>query len=654
MALAKLSIDLEARLAGLQTGLDKAGYMAAKQAAQIERAFAKANAAAAALGATLAGALGAAGITALVRNTVNGLDKLNDMAESVGASVENLSALEDIALRTGSSLDTVGTAMTKLNKVLSDAKPGSDQAAAIEAIGLSVEKLKALDPAVAFQQVAKALDAFADDANKARLVQELFGKSLLEVNPLLKDVAASGELVSKVTKEQGVAAAKFNDAISSLQKDAVDLVRALSGPLIDALNELFSVLRGGGSGALNQYLAVPLQAVTVLGANVAFVFRTIGNELGGIAAQAAAVARLDFRGARTIGELMREDAKAAREELDKFERRLMSIGMAPQADYSNEGRNYMQPRASLPATLGDKGAKAVKAVSARLPGSIGASGPPQAMVDALAAIESTDTVKIAKLNAALDELFAMRASGLGGDGSVDEAIRKLRDELEKLDPAAQAAAKAQEKLNALLANTTAGREAERLQTVLLINKALDDGKISLETWVELSEQLNENLDKSAEKTAEQAENVGQQLALVFSSAAGQAIATFESLRDVLKGVLADIAQIVIRQTLIKPLETALTGTLGGFNFGALFGLPKFASGIDYVPRDMPAIVHKGERIVPAAQNRPGYGGVTINQSITVGSGVSRNEVMAAMSLTKQQTIAALADGQRRGFALGAA
>lgn len=45
------------------------------------------------------------------------------------------------------------------------------------------------------------------------------------------------------------------------------------------------------------------------------------------------------------------------------------------------------------------------------------------------------------------------------------------------------------------------------------------------------------------------------------------------------------------------------GGVGGF--GGMFGFPMFASGTPYVPRDMLAIIHKGEAIIPAGMNRPG-------------------------------------------------
>jgi predicted membrane-bound mannosyltransferase len=146
----------------------------------------------------------------LTKSVIDGVDALNDLKDATGASIENISALEDVARRSGASMATVSTALVKLNQALSAAKPGSDTEAAIKAIGLSVKDLKALDPAEAFQRIAIGLNGFADDANKARLTQELFGKSLKEVAPLLKDLAEKGTLNATVTTAQAEAAEKFN------------------------------------------------------------------------------------------------------------------------------------------------------------------------------------------------------------------------------------------------------------------------------------------------------------------------------------------------------------------------------------------------------------------------------------------------------------
>lgn len=178
------------------------------------------------------------GFVTMTKAIVDGLDAMNDLKDATGASIENISALEDVARRSGASFDTVSTALIKLNQGLNAAKPGSETENAIKAIGLSVKDLKALDPAEAFQQVAVALSGFADDANKARLTQELFGKSLKEVAPLLKDLAESGQLNATVTTAQAEEAEKLNKEFFNLSKNATDLGRALVKDLIPALNNM--------------------------------------------------------------------------------------------------------------------------------------------------------------------------------------------------------------------------------------------------------------------------------------------------------------------------------------------------------------------------------------------------------------------------------
>jgi hypothetical protein len=553
MALATLSIDLEARLAGLQAGMDKAGVLAEKTAQRINKQFDGVNSIVKGLGVTLAASLSAAGLTAFFRATTDGLDKLNDLKDATGSSVENLSALEAVMLRTGGSIDVAGDALIRMNKALADAKPGNDQAAAFEALGLSIEELKRLDPVDAFQRLAVALKSYQDDANKARLVQELFGKSLKDVAPILNDVAEAGQLNATVTAEQAAAAEKFNKQLFVLQKAAVDASRAIAGPMVEALNELFDIAQGKGAGTLDKSLAVPLQAVTVLGANVAFVLKGIGTELGGIAAQAAAVARLDFSGAARIGEMMREDAKAARAEFDKLEQRLLSLGTVPQASYSNEGRNAGRALPSLPSLGGGGSSKAGKAgASAAYP------------VDSLQVYQAEQ----------LRDAF--------------EAIDKINRDWEPVT----------------YVNSADIFEAEKLRE-------------AFEQIEEVNKRADEALAKSVKGVKETGDNVGEQLGLVFSSAAGEAIRNFESLRDVLKGVLADINQILLKKLVTDPISKAV----GSFDFASIFAsLPGFASGIDYVPRDMPAIIHRGERVVTAAENRAGGGrGLTYAPTINIDS-----------------------------------
>lgn len=198
---------------------------------------------------TLGASFGAAAATAWVRSIVDGVDALNDLSDATGASIENVSALEDIAGRTGTSFDTVQASLLKFNQVLNSAEGGSKTAEALKAIGLSAEALKAIDPAEALRQTAVALAGFADDGNKARLTQELFGKSTKDVAAFLKDLAEQGKLVGTVTTEQTNEADKFNKQLFVLQKNAKDAARVLVSDFVPALNEVLATFSKDGLSA---------------------------------------------------------------------------------------------------------------------------------------------------------------------------------------------------------------------------------------------------------------------------------------------------------------------------------------------------------------------------------------------------------------------
>ena len=135
-------------------------------------------------------------------------------------------------------------------------------------------------------------------------------------------------------------------------------------------------------------------------------------------------------------------------------------------------------------------------------------------------------------------------------------------------------------------------------------------------------------------------------------------------------VAAEFARIQIRNNFTGPLAQALSGSGGGGLLGGLLGwitnkggtagqgwtgsgdmdLPSFAVGTDYVPRDMIARIHQGERIVPASENRAGASGVTIVQNISIDSRSDQASIRQAMAAAKEQTKAEILDSMNRGGA----
>lgn len=95
---------------------------------------------------------------------------------------------------------------------------------------------------------------------------------------------------------------------------------------------------------------------------------------------------------------------------------------------------------------------------------------------------------------------------------------------------------------------------------------------------------------------------------------------------------------MLAKMVVKWIISGIGNIFGGFGGGApsapantKLGLNSFAVGTDYVPRDMVAMIHQGERIIPAAQNVKGSSGVQITISPVIqlwdASDVQRNQKM---------------------------
>lgn len=564
MSLAKLSIDLEARLANLQAGLDKAGLLAEQSAARIEGTFAGMGAAFKALAGTLAAGLSVAGITAFIRSTADGLDKLNDLKDATGASVENLSALEDIAIRTGTSMDTAGDAVIKLNKALNAAvDPKSDAAGALTALGLSLKDLQALDPVEALLKIGQALNGFADNGAKGRIELVLLGKGTRELAPLLKDLAEAGRLNATVTSKQTEEAERFNKSLYAMEKNSIDLARAISGPLITALADLFERLNKAAQNKRTwaQILGVPDTPPEIVFGGPDAIERRISGITALLKNQNVPI---DYR-------LAKERELAGL--LEERQRRLEDRGFRPKTE---------DPRPKLPDQVGGGGGRKVKDIN------LGASPISEAMQAALSAIEQTDTVKIDKINAALDELFKMRGSGIGGGAEIDDAVRKLRDELEKLSPAAQQAAEDKKRLDALLGKTTGRQLAAGLDDVAFLNAQFDAGKIKdIEDWEQAVTKATAVLHQQGEETkvvVSEWDTFANQAARNIQDALGNTLQAtlsghFENIgqmwRDLLIRMAAEAAAAQIGKQLFG--DFGKTGNIGGW-IGELLKLaPTLAS-----------------------------------------------------------------------------
>lgn len=240
MALATLSIDLVAKIANFEKDLGQAARAAQKNADAIQGAFNKVQGAVA----TVIGGAAVGSLGALFQAQVDVIDGFNDLSDATSASIENLSGLEELGRRTGTSFDTVGGILIKFNNALKEAKDDNDAGQVFKALGLNFRQLREMDPTDALRATAVALEGFATNTTKANYVSELFGKSIREAAPFLKDLAEGGQLAGKVTSEQAAAAERLNKQLFEMKANAEDLRRELANELIPVLSRMLENFKG--------------------------------------------------------------------------------------------------------------------------------------------------------------------------------------------------------------------------------------------------------------------------------------------------------------------------------------------------------------------------------------------------------------------------
>ena len=616
--------------------------------------------------------LGGAGVALNgLRNVINELDALNDTADATGASIENLSALENIGRRVGTSFDTVSSILVKFNAQLESAgDPASTAAQALKAIGLSADELRRLDPAEALQRTAQALSGYADNADKARLVQVLFGKSVREAAPFLKDLADAGQLNATATAAQAQEAERFNKALSALNADTSSLARSLTLALLPAINETIQELRDGievfGSfGAALKGIGLGTSPFESYAEGI----QRVNGEIADLKAELADVegranspnvlGRLfGVDGLRKVAEDLKTSIRD-QERIAEFLRRRQA-GTVNQADYSNEGR------------LGGGGTPSVNFNPESRAAGAGAQS-------RLGNIANT----------------RVRTRGIADDG-----IGQILREYEQRQ---QAAASFNEQLReqtaqinvSLIQDDRKRGEAQieldrqvmqqRIDVLRIGGVNVDAAQQALNANILARQQsLNDSLKPEWERMLESWQDTTRQMAEAYDSVMNGVVARSEevlaefvttgrlNIRSLADFVIGEIARMQARALAAKLFEAAgdLTVSLLGAAKGAAFntgGVRAFASGgvvdkptfFSYAGGRMGLMGEAGpEAIMPLTRGPDGRLGVksqggaqAVNVTINAQAGVTRTELAAMLPMIREQLKAELVGSMRRpGFA----
>lgn len=156
----------------------------------------------------MAGAAAAvSGVTAFANKTAATCDEIDKMSQKIGISREAYQEMSFITSQCGMDVNKLQVGMKTLTKVMDQTRNGtSKQATALEELGITVSgsdgKLRSSED-VMYEVIGK-LQNMENETERARLANELFGKSGSEMAPLLNAGAGAMENMKKQAHDLGL------------------------------------------------------------------------------------------------------------------------------------------------------------------------------------------------------------------------------------------------------------------------------------------------------------------------------------------------------------------------------------------------------------------------------------------------------------------
>jgi hypothetical protein len=177
----------------------------------------------------------------------------------------------------------------------------------------------------------------------------------------------------------------------------------------------------------------------------------------------------------------------------------------------------------------------------------------------------------------------------------------------------------------------------------------------LQQYLKMQDLKDERIREANDKLKAYADQLG----MAFGNAFENAILTGKKLSDTLRDLANDILRLVVRQTITNPIADAISGSIGAFMGARADGGPVTGGGTYMVGERGPELFvpNTSGMIVPHEALQGGGGGVTVQQTINVTTGVQqtvRAEILTLMPQIANAAKAAVSDAKLRGGSYAAA
>lgn len=192
-----------------------------------------------------------AGAGAAANEALENADGLIKLSDQTGLTTTELQELQYVGGQVGVELDTIAGAQAKLTKAMSGARDGTGaQADAFKTLGISVTdangQLRSAQDVLG--EALNALNGVGNETERDALSMAIFGKSAMELNPLMKlgadgiaEMKQSAHDMGIVMDEETVASLdNFGDSMEGFKSSATSAIGEAIVPLIEKLTDLMN------------------------------------------------------------------------------------------------------------------------------------------------------------------------------------------------------------------------------------------------------------------------------------------------------------------------------------------------------------------------------------------------------------------------------
>lgn len=271
--------------------------------------------------------VGATALAAMTAKAMMYADEIIDVAKANDVAVDSVLKLQNALQDNGGEAQNAGRLLSSFVGFVDKAAEGSFEAQkTFRGLGVSFEDLGKLSIDELQNKVVKNLAAIEDPITRNAKAMEVFGKAAKGVD--FVGFADSMTELESISVKQAKAFEDAAEVVGYFEKVARDFSLVLVtelGPGLKTTLGYIGDLKSEMSVAGTIFRTV-FETVAILGANVAFVFSTIAEEIAHTFENAKMLAKFDFSGARAANEAYDAKMQQKRRELDEFERRVMGGG----------------------------------------------------------------------------------------------------------------------------------------------------------------------------------------------------------------------------------------------------------------------------------------------------------------------------------------